>query len=168
MNCRPLFAALILTGLSGFALTGQAESETSKEVMREHRSEIQNELADIDYQRKRIVELNMNLTAEEANRFWPIYNIYRSESDKLSQQSIALLIDYASAYENDSIDNDQAGKMIERANSLMKQRQKLRERYVDRIAKEVSQIRAMRFLQIETQLDALGILDVGRQLPLAE
>ena len=47
-------------------------------------------------------------------------------------------------------------------------RQRLKETYVQRIAKEVSPVRSLRFLQIESQLDALALVQTGRSVPLAE
>ncbi|OVZ11979.1 transcriptional regulator, partial [Pseudomonas aeruginosa] len=39
-------------------------------------------------------------------------------------------------------------------------------RYVQEVAEKMSPRRAMRFLQIEAQLDALEALQIGKQVPL--
>ncbi len=117
--------------------------------MKEHQAQIQNDLADVDYKRKRIVEANMNLTDQEGEKFWPIYNTYRTESDKLSKETLKLLLDYAQAYNSGNVSDDQASKLQKQVLELQDDKQDLKEKYVKRIAENVSPQRALRFLQIE-------------------
>ncbi|MBN4742951.1 transcriptional regulator, partial [Escherichia coli] len=81
---------------------------------------------------------------------------------------LKLLLDYAQAYNSGNVSDDQASKLIERVDDLQEDRLELRDKYVKRIAKNVSPKRAMRFLQIEIQLDAIATLEIGRQVPLVE
>ena len=86
---------------TGFVLPLAAHAEdtpSSSQVMEQHKQAINNRIADIDYKRKRIVEANMKLTPQETEKFWPIYNSYRTEADKLSKQTLAIIIDYANSY----------------------------------------------------------------------
>ncbi|EML5397005.1 transcriptional regulator [Pseudomonas aeruginosa] len=167
MSLRPTLALLALVSLPLMAAQNDPQP-SSKELMKEHQAQIQNDLADVDYKRKRIVEANMNLTDQEGEKFWPIYNTYRTESDKLSKETLKLLLDYAQAYNSGNVSDDQASKLIERVDDLQEDRLELRDKYVKRIAKSVSPKRAMRFLQIEIQLDAIATLEIGRQVPLVE
>ena len=166
MRIRPTIALAALLSLPLFAVADDQPS--TQQVMSEHKAEIDNHLANIDYKRKRIVEANMNLTSDEANAFWPIYNTYRSEAEKLSKEHLALIFDYAKVYNTGKVSDDAAKDLIKRAEKLQDERQDLRSKYIDRIAKDVSPTRAMRFLQIETQLDAMALLDLAREVPLAE
>lgn len=145
MSLRPTLALLALVSLPLMAAQNDPQP-SSKELMKEHQAQIQNDLADVDYKRKRIVEANMNLTDQEGEKFWPIYNTYRTESDKLSKETLKLLLDYAQAYNSGNVSDDQASKLIERVDDLQEDRLELRDKYVKRIAKNVSPKRAMRFL----------------------
>ena len=156
---------------TGFVLPVAAHAEdapNSKQVMEQHKQAINNRIADIDYKRKRIVEANMKLTPQETEKFWPIYNSYRTEADKLSKQTLAIIIDYANSYNTGSVSNDDAAKLQKQVLELQDDKQDLKEKYLKRIAKEVSPQRALRFLQIEDQLDAMALLEVSREIPLAE
>lgn len=166
MRIRPTIALTALLSLPLFAVADDQPS--TQQVMSEHKAEIDNHLANIDYKRKRIVEANMKLTSDEANVFWPIYNTYRSEAEKLSKEHLALIFDYAKAYNTGKVSDDAAKDLLKRAEKLQDERQDLRSKYIERIAKDVSPTRAMRFLQIETQLDAMALLDLAREVPLAE
>lgn len=162
------FCAILSTG---FVLPLAAHAEdapNSKQVMEQHKQAINNRIADIDYKRKRIVEANMKLTPQETEKFWPIYNSYRTEADKLSKQTLAIIIDYANSYNTGSVSNDDAVKLQKQVLELQDDKQDLKEKYLKRIAKEVSPQRALRFLQIEDQLDAMALLEVSREIPLAE
>ena len=121
-----------------------------------------------DYKRKQIVEANMALTAQEGEAFWPVYNSYRTEADKLSKDAIALLLDYARAYGEGSVSDESAGKLQERLLELRENQLELKEKYAKRIAKEVSPKRSLRFLQIEEQLDAISLLANTSDIPLVE
>ncbi|WP_411958841.1 transcriptional regulator [Pseudomonas sp. s4] len=167
MKVRPAFAMLVL--LSFPLMAAESSSPPSgKEVMKQHQAQIQNRLADVDYNRKRVVELNMALESEEAERFWPIYNTYRAEAAKISRQTLEIMIDYSGAYSTGNVTDELASSLLQRVNDLQQRQLDLRQKYIQRIAKDVSPKRAMRFLQIETQLDSINNLDIGRELPLVE
>ena len=167
MPLRPTLALCALLSLP--LLAGAVDQVPSPDqVMSEHKAEIDNRLADIDYKRKRIVEANMNLTGKEGEAFWPIYNTYRSEAEKLSKQHLALILDYAKSYNTGKVSDKDASALLKRAEKLQQLRLDLRNRYIARMAKAVSPTRAMRFLQIETQLDAMALLDMASEIPLAE
>ncbi|AGI26606.1 transcriptional regulator [Pseudomonas sp. MT3] len=162
--------ALALCAVLGLPLTATAAdpAPNSNAVMSEHKQAIDNRLADIDYKRKRIVEANMSLDAKETEKFWPIYNSYRTEADKLSKQTLKIILDYAKSYNTGSVSDEDAAKLQKQVLELQDDKQDLKEKYVKRIAKEVSPKRALRFLQIEDQLDAMALLDVTREIPLAQ
>lgn len=65
MSLRPTLALLALVSLPLMAAQNDPQP-SSKELMKEHQAQIQNDLADVDYKRKRIVEANMNLTDQKA------------------------------------------------------------------------------------------------------
>ncbi|MCC0236369.1 transcriptional regulator, partial [Pseudomonas aeruginosa] len=57
MSLRPTLALLALVSLPLMAAQNDPQP-SSKELMKEHQAQIQNDLADVDYKRKRIVEAN--------------------------------------------------------------------------------------------------------------
>ena len=48
--------------------------------------------------KKEITAANMNLTADEATKFWPIYDQYAAEVTKISDSRVALIKEYAATY----------------------------------------------------------------------
>ena len=50
--------------------------------------------------------------------------------------------------------------------ALQIKRQILLNRYIDEVSEKMSSVLAMRFLQIEDQLDAVEMLETGQRIPL--
>ncbi|QIH08039.1 hypothetical protein ATY02_15665 [Pseudomonas sp. BIOMIG1BAC] len=50
--------------------------------------------------------------------------------------------------------------------ALQIKRQILLNRYIDEVSEKMSSVLAMRFLQIEEQLDAVEMLETGQRIPL--
>ena len=118
----PLRPTLALCALLSLPLLAGADDQVPSpdQVMSEHKAEIDNRLADIDYKRKRIVEANMNLTGKEGEAFWPIYNTYRSEAEKLSKQHLALILDYAKSYNTSKVSDKDASALLKRAEGAVR------------------------------------------------
>ena len=53
----------------------------------------------IQAEKKMIVAANVDLTEEESQGFWPIYNDYQNEMQKLNDRLLALIEDFAANYE---------------------------------------------------------------------
>ncbi|TLX78638.1 transcriptional regulator [Pseudomonas nicosulfuronedens] len=167
MHFRPAVAALAFGCLPFFAFADEV-SEKTRDEMKRHQEEIKTQLSDVEYNRRRVVERNIQLAPAEAEAFWGIYNIYRAEADKVDTDALALSLDFVRSLERGSVGEEQARDLQKRVFDLEDRRQQLKETYVTRVAKEVSPVRALRFLQIESQLDALALIQTNRSLPLAE
>lgn len=56
--------------------------------------------SDLRAQRKQVTAQNMTLTADEATKFWPIFDRYRQEAIKANDQRWALIKEYAANYDH--------------------------------------------------------------------
>src|SRR5271168_5104865 len=83
---------------------------------------------DLRAQRKDVMAQNMTLTADEATKFWPIFDQYRKEAIKPNDERWAVIKDYAANY--DTMTDAQAQEYIRRANAVDEQLLALRMRYV--------------------------------------
>ncbi|MFK3789158.1 MULTISPECIES: transcriptional regulator [Pseudomonas] len=173
---RRLFCVAVLA--AGCAFAAQAQEVQTQEaqaqeplpsveqVMSDHKEKINNQIETINYKRKRVVEANMGLDSGQAETFWPIYGRYRNELDSLNRNSFELLLEYARAYGSGAVSNQDAAKMIKVYKALQVKRQMLLSRYIDEVSEKMSSVTAMRFLQIEEQLDAVEMLETGQRIPL--
>ncbi|CEI20748.1 hypothetical protein PAMH19_5616 [Pseudomonas aeruginosa] len=165
MSRRLLFVATLVATLS-LAAHADEPLPSVEQVMNEHKEKIRNQLETINYKRKRMVEANMALDGTEAETFWPIYSRYRGETDSLHKETFQLLLEYARAYGSRSITDAEASRMVDLYRGLQEKQLAVLHRYVQEVAEKMSPRRAMRFLQIEAQLDALEALQIGKQVPL--
>jgi hypothetical protein len=115
-------------------------------------------------QRQATVAANVSLTEAEAAKFWPLYRAYRNEVEKVTDETIALMKDFAANYE--TLSNDRAKSMADRWLAIQKQRLALKKKYMDRYAKVLGGAKMARVLQIENKLDALIEVNLARAVPL--
>ena len=114
--------------------------------------------------RKTIVVAAMQLTDTEAKDFWPLYREYRSAMDKISDDRVKLVVEYAKLYPN--IPEYQAKEMLGTYTSLEKKQVEKRNAYLKKFTKILPADKALRFAQVETRLDVLIHLNLAAQIPL--
>jgi len=116
--------------------------------------------------KKLVVAMNMNLSDVEAKGFWPIYNDYQADLQKVNQRMGVLISDYADAYNSGSISDDTAGKLIKEWLQAEAEEMKLRGANVKKLAKVLPAQKVMRYLQIENKIRALVKFGLAAEIPL--
>jgi hypothetical protein len=145
-----LFAVLLLA-----AVPARAQSdEKYMELFR----------ADLKTQKTALMTENLALTDAQATLFWPIYREYDLKLTTLQDQRIALLKDYATAYEN--ITPEKATSLMESAFALEDKRLKLRKQYFEKISKAVSPIVAARFVHVDSVIQHATDLEIQMEIPM--
>jgi hypothetical protein len=122
--------------------------------------------ADIRAQRKQIVAQNMNLTADEATKFWPIFEQYRKEAVKPNDARWAVIKDYAANYT--TMTDAQAHDYIKRWTAVDQELIGLRLRYVAVFETIISPKKTALWYQIDRRVDLLINLQLSTQIPLVE
>ena len=74
---------------------------------------------DVQSGKKQVVAANMTLTADEATKFWPIYDQYAAEVAKIGDARVALIKEYAQNY--DTMTDAQANDFMKRAAAIDQQ-----------------------------------------------
>jgi len=106
----------------------------------------------------------MQLTAAEAAKFWPVYDAYQQELERVVQRENRALLDYINA---ESTMTDANAKRI--AREFLKaedEEQALRQKQLRRVLAVLPGRKAARYLQIETKLRTLQRYDVAERIPL--
>jgi len=122
--------------------------------------------ADLRAQRKQIMALNMTLTADEATKFWPIFDQYRREAIKPNDERWAVIKDYAANY--DTMTDAQAQDYIKRANAVDEQLLALRMKYVPLFEKVISPKKTALGYQIDRRIDLLINLQLSTVIPMVD
>ena len=156
------FAPLLLAAaafLAGPALAQDAPSsspDTNMEIL------IQKIRAD----KKLLVASNMELTDAEAKKFWPLYDAYQKELDKINQKLGKTIKDYADAFNKGPIANDLANKLMNEVLSVQESELKVRRTYAGKIGKVLPAAKTARYIQIETKIRAVLNFELAEQVPL--
>ena len=114
--------------------------------------------------RKTVVVAAMELTDTESKDFWPLYHEYRATMDKIGDDRMKLVQNYAKLYPN--VSNEDAKALLETYTSLEQRQVHQRNIYLKKFAKVLPAAKALRFAQVETRLDVLIHLNLAAQIPL--
>jgi len=121
---------------------------------------------DVRSDRKAITAANMDLTADEAAKFWPIYDQYVQEATKVQDARVVLIKDYAANYSN--ISDQLAQEYMKRSGDIEKQLMEVREKYVPLFEKVISPKKTAQWYQIDRRLDLLVSLQLAAFVPIVD
>jgi hypothetical protein len=121
---------------------------------------------DIRAKKKKLVAANLQLTADQATKFWPVYDQYTAELVKINDEKYALIKEYANAW--GTMTDDQATGLIDRALAVDEKVAQLRTKYVPLFNKVVPGKTTATFFQLDRRIQAMIDLQLGAQLPLVQ
>jgi len=113
-----------------------------------------------------VVAANMELTESEAKAFWPIYDAYQKDLQKINQRIVALLDNYADDARKKSLTDDKAKKLIDEAVAIDQAEANLKSGYAPKLSKALPAIKVARYLQIENKIRAVIKYDLAQGVPL--
>ena len=116
--------------------------------------------------KKLVIATNMELTESEAKDFWPIYEQYQKDLQKINQRMANLLESYADDFRNKSLTDDKAKKLIDQALAIDRAEADLKSTYAPKLTKALPVRKAVRYLQIENKIRAVVKYDIASGVPL--
>jgi hypothetical protein len=145
--------------LFGFAPLGAAQDKPADnlQILR----------AKIKADKKLVVATNMELTESEAKGFWPIYDAYQKDLQKINRRIAGLLDRYAADFHSKSLTDDKAKKLIDEALAIEQAEADLKKNYVGKLSKALPVVKAARYLQVENKIRAVVKYDLAQGVPLA-
>ena len=120
--------------------------------------------ANLRAMRKELMAQNMNLSADEATRFWPVFDQYRKDAIKPNDERWALIKEYAKNY--NTMTEAQAQDYMKRATAVDQQLLALRLKYVPVFEKVVSPKKAALWYQIDRHIDLMINLRLSSVIPM--
>ena len=118
--------------------------------------------------KKLLVAVNMKLTEKEAEAFWPVYESYQKDLQKINQRIVKGIESYAADYRNKSLTDEKAKRLIDEFVSIERAEAKLKGSYVPKLDKVLPAKKVARYLQIENKIRALVKYDLAAQVPLVQ
>lgn len=129
-------------------------------------SQKQLDLAAARAQRKATVGANMNLTPDEAARFWPVYDAYEARMDRIEDRHVKELKEFAAKYTN--FTDADAKRKLDEVIAIQQARLDVQKEFIARFNAVVSPVKVTRFYQIDNKIQALIQCDIAQLVPLAQ
>ncbi|MEA5113684.1 MAG: hypothetical protein VB050_06590 [Geobacteraceae bacterium] len=131
-------------------------------------SDMQIMLEKIKADKKLLVAANMELTETEAQRFWPVYDEYQAELDKLNGRVADLIQAYAAEYNKNTMTDDKARKMVTELISIDQAEAAIKKMFAPKLYKALPAIKVARYLQIENKIRAALRYELADAVPLVK
>jgi hypothetical protein len=155
-----LVVMAMIAVLTGFVTRGWTQDKPANNL------EIIHEKLKAD--KKYIVAQYMELTESEAMRFWPVYDDYQKDLQKINERMLNLLQSYAADYRNKSLTDEKAQKLLDEWIALEQDDVKRRQSYVPKVLKALPAKKAARYLQIENEYRTMIRYDLAVTVPLVQ
>ena len=154
----PIVAAAIVMMLLGIAPLRAAQDKPADnmQILRDK----------IKADKKLLVASNMELTESEAKGFWPIYDEYQKELQKINQRMGKVLESYADDNRRKSLTDDKAKKLIDEAVAIEQAEANIKSTFAPKLSKVLPVKKVARYLQIENKIRAVVRYDLAQGVPL--
>lgn len=120
--------------------------------------------SDIKIQKKTVVAVAMDLNELQDEKFWPLYNEYEAEWDKLTDVRIAIIKEYASNFE--TLTDEVADDLIKKSYDLEEKKLNVQKKYYEKVKDQLGARDAGKFIQVVSRLNMLINIQIAAELPL--
>ena len=121
---------------------------------------------DIRSRKKQLIAANLKLTADQAAKFWPLYNQYSAELSKIGDQQTALIREYADQW--GTMTDEQASRLAKRSLAMDERIAQLRVKYLLIFSQSVPGQVVATFFQLDRRFQALLDIQLASQIPLVQ
>jgi hypothetical protein len=122
--------------------------------------------SDFNSAKVELINRIMKLSADEAQKFWPLYREYENDLGKQAVSRAELIAEFVKSHQDGTFDNARAEDIASRWFKGQRARLDLLEKSHRKIKKALSPIRAGQFLQIEHQLGIFVDMTIAAEMPL--
>ena len=148
---RIILATVIL--LTAGSITVYAQEDEIEQVQKEWGKD-----------KKELVRMGMALTAADSVKFWPIYNKYEKERQKLGRERILILQDYADHFAD--ITNAKADELVNRIFKNDAALAALLKTNYTTLKTKMNAKQAAKFLQIESYINSFLKSAIQEEIPI--
>jgi len=110
-----------------------------------------------------LVQAAMALTDADATKFWPLYNQYEKERQKLGRDRIVVLTEYSDHFDN--LTNAKADELMTKIFKNELALTNLQQRYYISVKNKIGALKAAKFMQIENYINTSIRSALQEELP---
>jgi len=161
MKTKLLAALAVVMTIPAFSADPQpaAQAPSEEQVIAQFRTDMMSKRADI-------MAKGLTLTADQAAKFWPLFEAYQKEQDAIVNEQINAVKSYADDYQE--LGDAEALAYVK---SLLGRDQKmldLRTKWLEKFQKAVPAKIAARAIQLDRRLSNVGQVQLSQQVPLVK
>jgi DNA-directed RNA polymerase len=161
-------AMMGIASASALLAAGPTLADPARPIVNEKFSDFAPAIAELRQEagqdRRNIVRANMLLTETESARFWPLYDEYRAERQKIGDRRVRLVTDFLA--DENSMTEDQARTLANEDFAIEKDTSELKAKWYKKMTKVLSERTVARFFHIDEKLDAAADLARAANIPL--
>jgi len=120
--------------------------------------------SNLQMEKKALIAEAMELTPEQSDVFWPIYNEFQLEASKIGNRKLAIIKEYAENY--DSLSNDIADDLIDKSFDLEEDRISMHKDYYKKVKNALDAKYAGKFIQLVSRINTLIDIQLSAEIPL--
>ena len=156
-SCIALIFVFTLANIGTFA---QKQTDTGIQIEKD----LELLRRDLRSEKKKIIAMNVPFTADEATKFWPVYDEYAAAMSKHYDAFYLVIKEYAANQK--TLTDAQAMDMLKRWSNIQVELAQTRQKHVGLVEKVISGRKAAHFFQIDRRLYQLMDLQVASEVPL--
>jgi hypothetical protein len=157
----PFVCAALILGLSALPARAAAPAATPTTE-----AEMEALVNAVRANRKALVAVNLNLSAAEAEKFWPLYDRYQVEISAIGDRILAIVNDYIAHFRD--LSDEKALQLMTDYLAAEAERVKVRQTYLPEFAKILPGRTVARFYQLDNKMDALIRYDLAATIPVMD
>ncbi len=146
------FIAIVVISVSAYAQTENDYLEIAREVLKTEKKAV-------------IAEL-MQLSEEESQPFWNLYNEYQGKMYLVQNKRINIIRDYAEHYE--TLTDEKADELFTKSMAFQQEILKLEKQYYKKFKKILPAGKAARFFQAENKIETMIDANLALEIPLID
>jgi hypothetical protein len=153
---------VILTSLT--SSQGSAQTPTNNPAQSTADKDIDLLRKDVRSQKRQIIASNLQLSDQEAEKFWPLYDQYTADLVKINDAKYSAIREYAASYS--TLTDDQATRLVRQMLSVDQAVAELRLRYTTIFNNVIPGRKTAVFFQLDRRLVMLIDLQIASQIPM--
>ena len=159
-----------ITAVAALALATAAAADTAKPASGEASQDaaIEQLRKDVRADANTLITAAMRFSADDATRFWPLYKNFEAQRKAIGDDKLALIKDYAAAYNTGSVTDAQAKGLMDRAVALEEKSLAAKRAFLQELAKALPAKTVARYYMVQTRIDLLTSLQLAAGVPLME
>ena len=153
---------LLILALASAPLQGQDYNPLDPDL----RTQINAARGIMEKERRIILASELNLTSEERDKFWALYNEYVNDVREVNDVRVDIIVRYAENYRqmNDELARELVNDRFDHEKALLK----TRERYLKKMRRILPETKVARFFQVELKMDAALNYNLAARIPVIQ